>query len=169
MVDHRAFALALLLAVSACTGEDPGIINTLPLPDDASTNNGSDASWSDGPVTPDASTREAGAKCEIACDGNKAVCVDGVCSSCLPGAKECVGETPRTCDALGEWVSGAACTGATPVCTSGICAATRLTGGIDGLGQRPAPSGTIRLKNDGFQRTPRACGATICVRGGITP
>ncbi|MBK7402861.1 MAG: hypothetical protein IPJ34_43210 [Myxococcales bacterium] len=44
------------------------------------------------------------------------------CDECLTGAKGCVGDTPRTCDATGHWVSAATCSGTTPTCVAGLCA-----------------------------------------------
>jgi hypothetical protein len=33
------------------------------------------------------------------------VCKDGSCGGeCVPGAKDCVGQTPRVCDSSGKWV-----------------------------------------------------------------
>jgi sulfatase modifying factor 1 len=53
-------------------------------------------------------------------------CVSGVCSgSCGPGQLSCSGQQPQDCSATGTWQSnGAACSGATPVCSLGICTAT---------------------------------------------
>jgi hypothetical protein len=30
---------------------------------------------------------------------------------------------PQTCDSQGQWQSGPACAGATPICTDGMCSA----------------------------------------------
>src|SRR5690349_2169671 len=93
------FVGTAITIAGACTGDDPAVILTPEPPD------GSTSGEPDGSTTNDASdgstSREAGAKCTPACDGAKPICVDGVCSSCVPLTKGCIGETPRTCDALG--------------------------------------------------------------------
>lgn len=71
---------------------------------------------------------------------------------CRPGAKDCVGSIPRTCDPSGRWYDEQPCSGLTPVCNAGICAAFKLRGGIGAVG---------------FDHGTRACGATFCVTGGI--
>jgi len=43
------------------------------------------------------------------------------CRECLPSAKGCAGDVPRTCDSSGKWMSLAACSGGTPVCKDGSC------------------------------------------------
>jgi hypothetical protein len=109
--------------------------------------------------------------CTPTCNGMTPVCVKGTCVECQPFARRCNGNTPQACDVTGQWTSAAQCSGASPVCTGGVCAPFALHGGIDTLGPRPTP-GTIILKNDGLQLTPRSCavdGGAICVSGGLTP
>ncbi len=48
------------------------------------------------------------------CDG-KGACL------CQPGARSCLGETPRTCSSSGVWVNGTPCAGGTPACLQGTC------------------------------------------------
>jgi formylglycine-generating enzyme len=47
------------------------------------------------------------------------VCSDGACvGECTPGATQCKGNTPQSCDTTGQWQDGAACQ---YVCTAGTC------------------------------------------------
>lgn len=52
------------------------------------------------------------------CPTNQPACLDGACVPCSPGTLSCDGETPRSCDATGNWVDGAVCT---RDCAKGIC------------------------------------------------
>lgn len=45
------------------------------------------------------------------------------CDECKVGAADCVGDTPRSCDATGHWKPLAACSGSTPLCKAGACTA----------------------------------------------
>ncbi len=81
------------------------------------------------------------------------------CLACITGAKDCVGATPRTCDASGHWTSLAACTGATPVCTDGACGAGACS------------SGDYRCNGDKLEKcnatstgfdSIKTCGAGLC-------
>jgi hypothetical protein len=51
------------------------------------------------------------------------LCSNAACIGvCAPGSKRCINPTtPESCDASGQWQSGAACSGATPVCEAGQC------------------------------------------------
>lgn len=50
------------------------------------------------------------------------LCAAGECiGECEPGTTDCIGDTQRSCDATGHWVTGAACSGAKPVCFDGGC------------------------------------------------
>jgi formylglycine-generating enzyme len=53
---------------------------------------------------------------------------------CTPGATECQGDTPRTCDASGKWQAGAACPYA---CISGACAGVCSPGSRQCSGSTP--------------------------------
>ncbi len=46
------------------------------------------------------------------------------CDECKPGEKSCSGTIPRLCDSTGHWTSMTACSGSTPYCDAGSCAAT---------------------------------------------
>ena len=46
----------------------------------------------------------------------------------MPGAKQCAGELPQTCDANGAWQAGTACGGAT-TCVTGACSACSVGSG----------------------------------------
>lgn len=52
-------------------------------------------------------------------DGSDAVSEDG--AVCTVGQKQCNGQVPQTCDANGQWESGAPCSGVTPICSAGAC------------------------------------------------
>ncbi|MBI2395464.1 MAG: hypothetical protein HYV09_38200 [Deltaproteobacteria bacterium] len=59
------------------------------------------------------------------------VCAAGACNAtlaqcdeCSLGDARCVGATPVTCSATLRWSTGAPCSGATPYCIAGACAAT---------------------------------------------
>jgi len=54
----------------------------------------------------------------------KGLCDAGTkdCRECITGTKECAaGNTPRSCDATGHWVSLTPCATPTPLCKAGIC------------------------------------------------
>ncbi len=64
------------------------------------------------------------------------VCPSGLCDStgkecdeCKSGSADCVGNTPRACDSTGHWKTLTACSGSTPLCKSGICAAGACVAG----------------------------------------
>jgi hypothetical protein len=59
-----------------------------------------------------------GSTCTVAADCTTSLCFASVCRWCTPGAKQCTGLTPQTCDASGTWVSGTDCANN---CTGGIC------------------------------------------------
>jgi hypothetical protein len=47
----------------------------------------------------------------------------GKCGAvCAPGAVQCSGNGVETCSSVGQWSGAVACTGQTPLCTSGACA-----------------------------------------------
>jgi hypothetical protein len=49
-------------------------------------------------------------------------CASGACTGvCVPGTKQCNGQTPQTCDTAGQWQDETACTNA---CVDGACAGT---------------------------------------------
>ncbi len=63
--------------------------------------------------------------CDPACPF---VCSAGVCTGmCVPGATQCNGDAPQTCDATGTWQSGAACP---KVCSAGACAGKCIPGSM---------------------------------------
>jgi len=57
------------------------------------------------------------------------ICPDGMCDAkakdcreCVTGTKDCAaGNTPRSCDTTGHWVSATPCSVPTPLCKAGIC------------------------------------------------
>lgn len=87
---------------------------------------------------------------------------------CQPGAKQCLDAVPQVCDANGRWHDTPACGGLTPICTAGACVAFRVRGGLGTLGVPPAPA-HLRVKDNGFEVSPRMCGSSLCVRGGFVP
>ncbi|MBI4699921.1 MAG: hypothetical protein HY744_01940, partial [Deltaproteobacteria bacterium] len=66
-----------------------------------------------------------GKNCGQGSDCASGACTAGTCTECTLGAKDCVGDVPRTCDPGGAWQSGPACQGPTPFCCAGSC-----TGGV---------------------------------------
>ena len=107
----------------------------------------------------------------VPCTGLAPACLNDACVACSPGALGCSGTQPQMCNASGAWVSmGSACSGASPVCSNGVCSSYRVTGGI----RSTAPlggSGTIVLVAGGLELGPPACNVAqgICVSGGIVP
>ena len=49
------------------------------------------------------------------CNGN------GVCGVCVPGAKQCAGNLPQTCDNNGQWMNEPPCPSGRPLCSGGTC------------------------------------------------
>ena len=50
------------------------------------------------------------------------ICASGACGGvCVPGTTRCNGNTPQTCDQNGQWSGATACSGTTPICSSGAC------------------------------------------------
>jgi hypothetical protein len=63
------------------------------------------------------------------------VCQAGACVGvCNPGAKDCSGSNPRTCNSNGQWVSGVACSF---VCSIGDCVGACVPGDRDCSGLIP--------------------------------
>ncbi|MBI4703099.1 MAG: hypothetical protein HY744_18435 [Deltaproteobacteria bacterium] len=62
-----------------------------------------------------------GKACSQGSDCASGACTAGKCTECTPGAKDCLGSVPRTCDPGGSWQTGPACQGATPFCCAGSC------------------------------------------------
>jgi hypothetical protein len=58
-------------------------------------------------------------------DCETGICVASECAECTPGARDCLGSTPRLCSATGAWVTQSACSGSTPEClpSTGLCVA----------------------------------------------
>jgi hypothetical protein len=140
--------------------EDSAIVDGAPAaPADA-------AAETDGNVT----TSPCGTLCiepTPLCDVARARCVQ-----CLSGARRCApGDVPEECTG-GTWTTMTPCSGSTPVCTGGTCAALRVTGALVTLGA-PSPSAGFRLREQALERSARACalvkGAQLCVSGGIHP
>jgi hypothetical protein len=120
------------------------------------------------------------------------VCVDGECIArskeereggvdsgpdapqpCTTGALQCAaGNVPEVCED-GKWVKRDACSGSTPACTNGVCAAVKLQGSIVTVADTPVQGGAIRLVEHGLEYTAPACGNVqnkmVCVSGGIVP
>jgi hypothetical protein len=89
---------------------------------------------------------------------------------CAAGDLMCNGGTPQEC-VDGGWQNQTPCSGATPVCSNGVCGTYRTTGGIRSTGALPLPGdGGIRLVAGGFEIGTRTCNAAgLCVTGGIVP
>ena len=90
---------------------------------------------------------------------------------CAAGDLRCNGNTPQKCGG-GAWLDQAACGGATPVCSNGLCGSFRTTGGIRSTSPvaASAADGGARLVSGGFEFGARTCGAQgSCVTGGIVP
>lgn len=96
--------------------------------------------------------------------------VDGA-PPCALGAAQCNGNTPQTCGDAGLWISQAACGGATPLCSNGVCGTYLVTGGVRSTVPAPAPdAGAVHLVAGGFEVGARTCTAQgVCVTGGIVP
>ena len=45
----------------------------------------------------------------------------GGTGNCMPGAKQCVGNTPEICNEIGQWQSGGPCPSSASVCVDGSC------------------------------------------------
>jgi len=66
--------------------------------------------------TPEVAPLAAGAACKAGvCNGK------GLCGACLPGKRRCEHNAPGACSDEGQWSSGAACSGAAPVCGASGC------------------------------------------------
>ena len=86
----------------------------------------------------------------------------GSAPTCTPGEIDCLGETPRACDATGNWEEQPACNGATPICLEGKCVVewsctygrpgTGMDCGLfntaDCCGTAIVPAGTFNRSND---------------------
>jgi len=95
------------------------------------------------------------------------VCPKGMCDAtakdcreCVSGSKECAaGNTPRSCDSTGHWVSLAPCSTPTPLCKAGICAP-----GTCVAGEYRCSTDTLETCNstfDGFDPV-KVCAAGLC-------
>ncbi|MEO7035634.1 MAG: hypothetical protein ABI548_17045 [Polyangiaceae bacterium] len=112
--------------------------------------------------------------CSPVCISPKPICESGTCVECAADTKTCNGNTPSLCVG-GAWLSQTACSGQTPACSNGICAAGTVSGGIitvsDGV-LAPAAGG-VHLAEHGFEYNPTTCGMVVgkqvCVSGGIRP
>jgi hypothetical protein len=66
---------------------------------------------------------------------------------------------------------GDAGTDGAPVCPNGLCGAKNVTGGL--VTVVPALTGSVRLRDQGFELMPRSCSAAssdqVCVTGGLRP
>ncbi len=83
----------------------------------------------------------------------------GDCRVCTAGAKDCVGTSPRLCDATGHWTTLSPCAGSTPVCTAGVCESGSCT------------AGDLRCNGDALEKcnasstgwdNVKTCGAGLC-------
>jgi len=89
-------------------------------------------------------------------------------SGCTSGALQCSGAVPQVCMG-GVFRSQAACSGAKPLCSNGLCGSYIVTGGVRST--VPAgDAGTIRLVEGAFEVGARTCTSQgLCVTGGIVP
>lgn len=117
----------------------------------------SDAAAPDVQATPDAPSPPA----DAGPDGAPA---------CAPGEASCSGNTVQTC-VDGQWKPGVACSGATPICSNGVCGTFRTAGGLRSTAPTtPAADGGVQLRAGGFELGARTCDARgLCVRGGVVP
>jgi len=117
------------------------------------------------------SSAGSGGQSTAATGGTAGSSGSGPAPECTTGEARCVGDTPQACVA-GEWVDGEPCSGATPVCTNGLCGAFHLFGGMVTVGGFGA-GGSIRLVDHGLEYTTTSCGVVddqnVCVTGGIRP
>ncbi|MET0385639.1 MAG: hypothetical protein ABW321_06755 [Polyangiales bacterium] len=114
---------------------------------------------------------EAGAApvtCEPACSGETPVCDGDQCVACRSGALDCLGDTPRSCEA-GQWIAHDACSGDTPLCAAGQCSRFSLTGGLTSLVAPSVTDGPLRLVEHHFEQLPPSCAGELCVTGRIGP
>jgi len=81
------------------------------------------------------------------------------CDDCKSGWADCVGSVPRACDSFGHWKSLTACTGTTPVCKAGTCAA-----GVCSSGEYRCTGDTLETCNAGLTgfQTVKTCGSGLC-------
>jgi hypothetical protein len=88
---------------------------------------------------------------------------------CMTGDHRCNGNTPQQCVG-GVWQNETPCSGATLVCSGGVCGIYRSTGGIRSTAPSPATGAGIHLASGGFELGVRSCEeAGVCVTGGIVP
>lgn len=96
---------------------------------------------------------------------------DGDPDPCVDGRRRCVEDIPEECED-GAWIADEPCSGNTPACSNGVCAAARLSGSLVTV-QSLLPSGSVRLRDHGFLTLPRTCseidGETLCLIGGFRP
>jgi hypothetical protein len=96
----------------------------------------------------------------------------GTMSSCQSGEKRCgQNDTIETCES-GDWVPGAACVGAAPVCSSGVCSAVQVMGGFISI-QQSTEFSSVRLVDQRFAEQPKVCGnlegSQVCLSGAFRP
>jgi len=95
------------------------------------------------------------------------ICPDGMCDAatkscreCVPGTKDCAaGNTPRSCDTTGHWVSLTPCASPTPLCKAGVCSV-----GACVTGEYRCSVDTLETCNstlDGFDPV-KVCAAGLC-------
>jgi formylglycine-generating enzyme required for sulfatase activity len=75
----------------------------------------------------------------------------GVCVACSPGAKQCKGLTPQTCDGTGAWQDGTACPF---VCSGGACVGACVPGSKQCAGTVPQTCDATGTWQSGFGCTP---------------
>jgi hypothetical protein len=96
----------------------------------------------------------------------------GGASGCQTGQTRCgQNDTIETCEG-GSWATGTQCSGTTPLCTNGTCAAVRLHGGFVSVGGS-SEFNSVRLVDQGFDELPTKCGSvngdTVCLKGALRP
>jgi len=94
------------------------------------------------------------------------VCPKGMCDAaakscrdCTTGAKDCDGNTPRSCDGTGHWVSATPCSVPTPLCKAGVCSP-----GVCTAGEYRCNIDTLETCNstyDGFDPV-KVCSTGLC-------
>jgi hypothetical protein len=90
--------------------------------------------------------------------------------TCTAGSRSCDGDRVITCGD-GRWAPSATCGGASPVCSGGVCAPWRLSGGLTSAAETPS-SGAVRLTRASWEQLGARCtrGASpVCLAGGFVP
>jgi hypothetical protein len=92
---------------------------------------------------------------------------DAALVRCSETSSRCEGNTPEVC-LDGGWAPQTACSGATPMCSNGICGAYRVTGRLRTIAT--VDGGLVRHVSGSLELGTRSCSKEgLCVVGGIVP